>query len=227
MFCDKCPGRVPHLDSSNCPCSYASLPRLDITSSTSNIDHLINSDIDIHMPSDLNFNYFTTHEFHANEDIINCLNSNSLSFLNCNIRSLQANFDNLVNMLSELYIPISVLGVTETKLKNHQDALVNINITGYNFLSQPSATNAGGVDFYVKKNLVYIHRSDLSAQKQNDYKSLWIEIQNNKGHNTICGIFYRHPHGNVDAFLNHINMMVESIHRENKYCVLLGDFNLE
>ena len=82
------------------------------------------------MPSDLNFNYFSTHEFHANEDIINCLNSNSLSFLNCNIRSLQANLDNLVNMLSELYFPISVLGVTETKLKNDQDALVNINITG-------------------------------------------------------------------------------------------------
>lgn len=41
MFCDKCPGRVPHLNSSNCPCSYASLPRLDITSSISNIDHLI------------------------------------------------------------------------------------------------------------------------------------------------------------------------------------------
>ena len=118
MFCDRCPGRVPYLDSSNCPCTYASLPRLDIISTISNIDHLINSDIDIHMPSDLNFNYFTTHDFHAIEDIINCLTSNALSFLNCNIRSLQANFDNLVNMLSELYFSISVLDVSETKLKN-------------------------------------------------------------------------------------------------------------
>ena len=41
MFCDKCPGRVPHLDSSNSPCNYSSLPRMDITSSISNIDHLI------------------------------------------------------------------------------------------------------------------------------------------------------------------------------------------
>ena len=225
MFCDRCPGRVPYLNSSNCPCSYASLPRLDITSTISNIDHLTNSDIDIHMPSDLNFNYFTTHDFHANEDIINCLTSNSLSFLNCNIRGLQANFDNLVNMLSELYFPISVLGVTETKLKNDQDALLNINIIGYNFLSQPSTTNAGGVGFYVKDNLVYTHRSDLSTQKHNDYESLWIEIHNKKGHNTICGIFYRHPHGNVDNFLNYINVMIEKI--QDKYCVLLGDFNLD
>lgn len=76
------------------------------------------------MPSDLNFNYFTTHDFHANEDIVKCLTNNSLSFLNCNIRSLQANFDNLVNMLSELHFPISVLSVTETKLKNDQEALL-------------------------------------------------------------------------------------------------------
>ena len=96
-------------------------------------------------------------------------------------------------MLSEKYYPISLLGVTETKLKNDQDALLNINITGYNFLSQPSATNAGGVGIYVKDNLVYTHRSDLSTQKLNDYESLWIEIHNNKGHKTISGIFYRTP----------------------------------
>ena len=38
-------------------------------------------------------------------------------------------------------------------------------------------TNAGGVG-YIKNNLGYIYRSDLSAQVQNDYESLWIEIQN-------------------------------------------------
>ena len=74
---------------------------------------------------------------------------------------------------------------------------------------------------------IYTCHLDLSAQKQNDYESLWIEIQNNIGRNIMCGVFYRHPHGNVDTLLNHINMIVESIHRENKYCVLLGDFNLD
>ena len=123
------------------------------------------------MPSDINFDYFTTHDFHSNQDIINCLSSTSLSFLNCNIRSLQANFDNLVNMLSELYYPISVIGVTEKKLKNDREILLNINITGYSFLSQPSYTNAGGVRFYKKNYLGYIHRSDLLARVQNDFES--------------------------------------------------------
>ena len=86
-------------------------------------------------------------------------------------------------------------------------------------------TNAGGVG-YIKNNLGYIYRSDLSAQVQHDYESLWIEIQNDTGYNTICGVFYRHHHGNLDNFLNHLDMIVDKIHREKKYCVLLGDFNL-
>ena len=77
-----------------------------------------------------------------------------------------------------------------------------------------------GVGFYIKNNLGYIHRSDLSAQVQHDYESLWIEIQNDTGHNTICGVFYRHPHGSLDNFLNYLNMIVDKIHREKKYCVL-------
>ena len=179
------------------------------------------------MPSDTNSDYFTTHDFHSNQDIISFLSSNSLPFLNCNIRSFQANFNNLVNMLSELYFPISVTGVTETKLKNDREILLSINITAYSFLSQPSHTNAVDGGFYTKNNLGYIHRSDLSAQGQNDYESLWIEIQNDLGHNTICGVFYRHPHGSLDNFLNHLSMIVDKIHRKKKYCVLLGDFNLD
>ena len=83
-------------------------------------------------------------------------------------------------MPSELYFPISVIVVTETKLKNDREVLLNINITGYNFLSQPSYTNAGGVGFYIKNNLGYIHRSDLSAQVQmimNHYGSKFKMIQ--------------------------------------------------
>lgn len=86
-------------------------------------------------------------------------------------------------------------------------------------MSQASCTNAGGVGFYVKNNLGYIHRSDLSGRVQNDYESLWIEIQTDTGHNTIFFIDPP-PLGNLDNFLNHINMIAERIHRENKYCFI-------
>ena len=103
----------------------------------------------------------------------------------------------------------------------------SINITGYIFLSQPSCTNTGGVGFYVKNNLGYINCSDLLAQAQNDYESVWVKIQDDTGHNTIHEVFYRDPYGNLHNFLNHINMIFKMIHCENKYCVLLGDFNLD
>jgi len=48
-------------------------------------------------------------------------------------------------MLSELYFPLSIIGLTETKLKIVQEGILNINIPGYNFLPQPSLSNAGGV----------------------------------------------------------------------------------
>ena len=126
MNCSRCPGGVSFSDSPSYPSCYASLTGLDVTSSISNVDYLTNSDTDLYMPSDLNFDYFTMKDFHSSQDIMNCLSSNSLSFLNCNFRSLRANFDNLVNMLSELCCPISITGVTVTKLKNNQEVLLNI-----------------------------------------------------------------------------------------------------
>ena len=80
--------------------------------------------------------------------------------------------------------------------------------------------------FFWLKMTSYSFRQDLSSVKEG-YESLWIEIQNNAEHNMICGIIYRHPHGNLDSFMIHINTAIEKIHRENKYCVILGGFNLD
>ena len=57
--------------------------------------------------------------------------------VHCNIRSLSANFDNLQHMLSELYLPFSIVGLTEIKLKVDQSFLANIEMLGYSFTFQP------------------------------------------------------------------------------------------
>ena len=64
-----------------------------------------------------------------------------------------ANHDNLVHMLSSLYFPFSLIGLSEIKFRDNQDPLTNIQIAGYEFVSKPSLSNAGGVAFYIKKNL--------------------------------------------------------------------------
>ena len=94
-----------------------SLPSLSINS-PSNIPHLTDLDADLNMPLENNFCFYSTHDFHSNYDINECLLSGqSFSLINCNIRSLSANYDKLSNMLSELYFPFSLIGLTEIKRK--------------------------------------------------------------------------------------------------------------
>ena len=38
---------------------------------------------------------------------------------------------------------------------------------------------------------------------------------------------YRHPNGNLDHFMEYLDHTVEMVHRENKICLLMGDFNID
>ena len=64
-----------------------------------NIPHLTDIDADLNMPLENNFCFYSTHDFHSNYDINKCLLSGqSFSSINCNIRSLSANYDKFSNM---------------------------------------------------------------------------------------------------------------------------------
>ena len=196
-----------------------SLPFLDITSPVSNIPYLSNVDIDKHMPSDTNFGYYTPHDFHSSNDIIECLsNDKAFSALHCNIRSLSANLDNLIHMLSELNHSFPLIGLSETKISYDKDLHVNVDLTGYDFISEPSHTNAGGVAFYIKNNFNYVIRSEFT-KSTHDFEALWIEIDFHNQPKLLCGIVYRHPSSNLDNFMNYINSTVDHIHHENKFCL--------
>ena len=117
-----------------------------------------------------------------------------------------------------------MIGLTEIKLKADQNPIFNTNLPGYNFISQPSLSSAGGVGFFVRDNLKSLIRPDFTALKD-DFEALWVEIQNEKGRNMICGAIYRHPNGNLDTFMDYLNSIIDKVHRENKYCCILGDFN--
>ena len=139
------------------------LPFLSITSPVSNIPHLTNVDIDKHMPLNSNFGYYTAHEFHSNNDIIQCLSHDkAFSALHCNIRSLAANHDNFLHLISELIYKFPLIGLSETKISIDKELIPNINIPGYTFISEPSHSNAGGVAFYINDNLKYIIKSNYT-----------------------------------------------------------------
>jgi exonuclease III len=136
--------------------------------------------------------------------------------------------DKLENMLVELYHPFSIIGLTETKIKSEQDnvSVLNTAMHGYHFVSQPSLSNAGGVGMYISENYKYTIRDDLSKSSK-EFETLWLEIHNDSQQNFLCSVIYRHPNGNADTFISYIDSSIDKIHREGKYCVILGDFNLD
>jgi hypothetical protein len=61
----------------------------------------------------------------------------------------------------------------------------------------------------------------------NEFEAIWIEIEGKGNQNMLCGLMYRHPNGNLDVFQNYLNSILDKIHRQNKQCFILSDFNLD
>lgn len=181
-------------------------------------------DPDINLPTQSNCKYYSIQDFNDDNNISVCTTNNYISALHCNIRSLNANFDSLSQMLHQLNHNFSIIGLSETKINSSKPQFANTSLSGYKFISQPTLSNAGGVGFYVNENLSFHLRSDFSKTTV-DFESLWIELQSSLHHIIIIGVIYRHPNSDTQSFLSYLNNVLQNINNENKYCMVLGDFN--
>lgn len=129
-----------------------------------------------------------------------------------------------LNLLDDLDYKFFILGLSETKFITDKDLVDNISIPGYSFVSKPSLSNAGGVGLFVKSDLNYTIREDLS-QVEPEFETIWIEVDNRKHHNILCAVMYRHPSSNLDSFFTYLQNCMEKVNNENKYYILIGDFN--
>ena len=201
-------------------------PRFDRISSLNNVPQLSSFDPKINVPSKVNFKYFTPHQFHSSPEIMHSFSEKSTSVLHCNIRSISANHDKLYEMLNYLKYKFSIIGISEAWLTKSKENISNISIPGYDFISQPSQSKAGGVGFYVDNNIAFLVRSDLSSSCD-EHDSLWIEIKNPGDKNILCAVVYRHHNSNLELFLKDMNQTLEKANQESKYCILMGDFNID
>ena len=142
----------------------------------------------------------------------------------CHILSLSANFDKLSNMLSELYFPFSLIGLNEIKQKIGESPISNTDLYGYQFLSQPSHSNPGGVAFYINNNLNFSIRPEFTTTTDG-FEALCIEVHNNCHSNLLHGIIYRHPNGDLEQFIEYLSSVADRINQENKTSIIMGDFN--
>ena len=80
-------------------------------------------------------------------------------------------------MLNELHYPFTIVGLTETKLNISKDSIDNIDLPGYQFLSQPSLSNAGGAGIFVQDFVKVSIRPELTKSEPG-LEALWIEVLN-------------------------------------------------
>ena len=59
------------------------------------------------------------------------------------------------------------------------------------------------------------------------FECLTIELHCVGQSNTVCSVIYRHPQCNLESFSNYINSLIGKIAKEMKYCIIMGDFNVD
>ena len=179
-------------------------------------------DIDFKLPIQQNLvscNYYTIQTF-------NELQSDENLFLfHLNSRSLNKNFSNICDFLSILKNDFSVIGISETWLNDHNISPL-ICLNNYNLLEKHRENRGGGVCMFVKNDLTYHKREDLSLFNI-FIESLFIELKvNGYKNNILIGIIYRPPSTSIASFIENLNYIISKINGENKQCFIMGDFNI-
>ena len=147
------------------------------------------------------------------------------SILHCNIRSLSKNLTLLTDVLLAVKELPNIIAITETKLTENSQQ--NINIPGYNFVGVNSKTSAGGVGFYISKNINFKIRNDLDLGIIEDVENCWIEIQRPKQSKIVIGCIYRHPSQNRQIFHEAIESQLNKLNNERCEVYITGDMNID
>ena len=179
--------------------------------------------------------YYSTLQF---SDIINSKKKNELAMMHFNIRSLpnKENKSKIETLLEQLPEIPDVMAFLETKINSSNINLINI--AKYQFEHNASLSNAGGVGLYIREDLQYVVRTDISIDCPS-CENLLVQIMlNSNSTNTqfnksiIVGVIYRHPGG---SYANFQEKLIRIIHKFNKpntqlelcwFSIIPGSFDL-
>ena len=145
------------------------------------------------------------------------LKTDELFILHFNVRSLLATFSEAPD----------IIAMSETKLTYGQP-LVNVDITGYDFIHRASITKTGGVGFYIKQNLFYKQKSDININL-NFVENMWIEVKTSNGP-LVIGVIYRHPTALVndnESFSTNLCDIFADLRDNNTAFYAVGDYNVD
>ena len=172
-------------------------------------------------------NYFVESSF--NSEISKSLNKkHNFSLCHLNNRSIRKNLGSLEFTLENLQHEFSLIGITETWLKDDDCDLFAIQ--GYNVVKKHRQNRSGGgVALFIKDNIEYTIRSELSTFND-QLESVFIEINKDAlttDKNIIIGVIYRIPNINLIAFNTQIASVLEQLRLEKNLVYLMGDYNID
>ena len=174
--------------------------------------------------------YYTPEQFRS----IANRNTNSRSYLHLNCRSLSANWESFKELLCELQgdkFSFDLIGISEI-FKCERDH--RLKLPGFHdiIFRCRDDDNREGVRLFIKDNICYKIRNDLSIFIPHVIETLFIEITENskQGPNTVIGIIYRPntpPRADIDIFCASLLDVIDIISNEKKRCMLMGDCNID
>lgn len=143
----------------------------------------------------------------------------NINVLALNIRSIFANFDELVLLLNSNNSNFDIIVLTETWLLYD----FKFELNGYNIINSLGKINKNdGVTVFIKNSLKLIN---ISYNMITDCNSIEISLDIDNKFINIIGI-YRSPNSNIDNFLESLNNYLEHLDDHNKRFIIAGDMNI-
>ena len=154
--------------------------------------------------------------------------SQSISLCHLNIRSIKKNVSNFETDMDCLNFRFSIIGFTETWLRD--DICDLYGIDGYEFFEKHRSTKpGGGVGLFIAQKIEFTKRNDLSYF--DDYiECISIEIERSvfcTSRYVIVTVIYRPPNTDTRLFTEKLGVLLDCIRNEKKLCYLIGDYNID
>ena len=149
-----------------------------------------------------------------------------------NCRGLSHNWENFETLLSELHSDVfsfDFVGVSEAYRCDMDTGLV---LPGYHPIISRCRSNerGGGVAMFIKSEIQYKIRDDLSIFLPHIFESVFIETSSSDNHSIVVGVIYRPnsaPRADLDLFSSTLCDIMTIINSEQKTSMILGDMNID
>ena len=122
----------------------------------------------------INSKYYNIHQFNTD---LKYDKDSSLAICHTNIASISKHIDDLRLSLSMLKTNFHIIGITEHKIRDGMDPIVNLDIEGFKpFIYDTTKTSHGGTGFFISESINHKLRDDLKFNSAGDFESTFVEI---------------------------------------------------